>query len=83
LSDSCKLHLAKKQPALDSLAQYHNLFRRTSASKGLVVVFEDGTIHGGGMKAKREGLDHTRRPVEVTFKDAEPGPTNYLQDLHA
>ncbi|HSL06202.1 MAG TPA: hypothetical protein VK901_22025, partial [Nitrospiraceae bacterium] len=62
---------------LDSLAQYYNLFRCTSASKGLVVVFEDGTIHGGGMKAKREGLEHTRCPVEVTFEDAEPGPANH------
>lgn len=69
-----KLQLAKKQPALDSLAQYHNLFRRTSAQKGLVVVFEDGTIHGGGMKAKREVLEHTRRKVEVTFEDVPAGP---------
>jgi hypothetical protein len=48
-----------------------------------VVVFEDGTIHGGGMKAKHEGLKDTLRPLEVTFEDAEPGPTNYPHDLHA
>jgi len=72
-----KLRLAKKQPALDSLAQYHNLFRRTPASKGLWVTFEDGTVHGGGTKAKpREGLEFTRRKVEVTFGDAEPPAPN-------
>ncbi|HEU0069637.1 MAG TPA: terminase small subunit, partial [Nitrospiraceae bacterium] len=70
-----KLRLAKKQPALDSLAQYWNLFKRTTAAKGLWVTFEDGTMHGGTTKTKREGLEHMRRPVEVTFEDAEPGPT--------
>jgi len=64
----------ERDAGADLSKQYHNLFRRTSASKGLVVVFEDGTIHGGG-KAKREVLEHTRRKVEVTFEDAEPGPT--------
>lgn len=72
-----KLSLAKKQPALDSLAQYHNLFRRSLASKGLWVTFEDGTTHGGGATTakKREGLEYTSRKIEVTFSDAEPGPT--------
>lgn len=65
-----KLRLAKKQPALDTLALYHNLLKRPVASKGLYVSFEDGTVHGGG-KAQREGLEHTRRKVEVTFEDAD------------
>ena len=68
-----KLHLAKKQPALDSLAQYHNLFRRAEKSKGLVVVFEDGTVHRDG-KTTRD-LSMLTQSVEVTFEDAEPGPT--------
>jgi hypothetical protein len=70
-SKTIKLRLAKKQPALESLAQYYNLFRRTPASKGLVVVFEDGTVHGGTTKTKREVLALTKS-VEVTFEDAEP-----------
>jgi len=69
-----KLTLAKKQPALESLAQYHNLFRRAEKSKGLVVVFEDGTVHGG-VPVKREALTLTRQAVEIVFEDAEPGPT--------
>jgi phage terminase small subunit len=73
-SKTIELKLAKKQPALESLAQYHNLFRRTPASKGLWVTFEDGTVHGGTTKAKREVLALTKS-VEVTFEDAEPGPT--------
>ena len=73
-SKTIKLRLAKKQPALDSLAQYHSLFKRTPATKGLWVSFEDGTVHGG-TKARREILEHTSRPVKVTFEDAEPGPT--------
>lgn len=72
--NTIKLRLAKKQPALETLALYHNLLKRPVASKGLFVSFEDGTVHGGN-KAQREVLEHTRRKVEVTFEDAEPGPT--------
>jgi hypothetical protein len=71
--DTIELRLAKKQPALETLALYHNLLKRPMAAKGLFVSFEDGTVHGG-TKAAREVLAHTRRPVEVTFEDADPAP---------
>jgi phage terminase small subunit len=74
-SKTIELKLAKKQPALDSLAQFHSLFRRTPASKGLVVVFEDGTVHGGTTPAKKRDVLALTKSVEVTFEDAEPGPT--------
>ena len=72
---SVRFKLQNKHAALDSLAKYHNLFRRTPASKGLFVSFEDGTIHSGGTKATREVQEHTRRKVEVTFESVPPGPT--------
>lgn len=67
-SKTIKLRLAKKQPALDSLAQYHNLYRRVPGSKGLVVVFEEGA--SAGQKAeKARGARPAPRTVEVTFEE--------------
>ncbi len=37
----------------------------------MFVSFEDGTVHGGGTRAQCEGLEHTRRQVEVTFEGAD------------
>ena len=66
--------LTKKQPALETLALYHNLLKRPMVSKGLFVSFEDGTVHGNG-KVSRDVVEHTRRKVEVTFEDVAAGPT--------
>ncbi len=68
---SIKLRLAKKQPALDSLAQYHNLYRRVPGSKGLVVVFEEGQTAAAAQKAK--GAKPAPRTVEVTFEEVPGG----------
>lgn len=71
--DTIELRLAKKQPALETLALYHNLLKRPLASKGLIVKFEDGTVVGG-TKAQWEVLEHTRRKVAVTFTNIPAGP---------
>lgn len=67
---SVKMH--DKAVALVSLGRYHNLFKRTTASKGLVVMF--GSIQPGNQKqvaqlnqGARKLLTGTNKPVEVTF----------------
>lgn len=70
-SKTIKLRLAKKQPALDSLAQYHNLYRRTPGSKGLVVVFEEGQTAAAAQKSK--SAKPAPRTVEVTFEEVPGG----------
>jgi hypothetical protein len=65
-----RVKLVDKLAALDSLARYHNQFRRTRSTKGLWVSFEDGTVHGVG-PTKREVPAHTSKLVEVVFEDAD------------
>jgi hypothetical protein len=68
-----KLRLAKKQPALDCLMEFHGQYRRRPQGKGLKVVFLNGPPAGAGpQQATVRQSVATGRRAHITFGTVTP-----------